>query len=181
MQPRTRSQITTRLRLARLAWNLVCALLYRPTPRFLHPWRRLLLRLFGAEIGRGAHPYPRARIWAPWNLSMGPRSCLADGVDCYSVARITLGAGAIVSQDAFLCTATHNIDDPAFPLEIAPIALGPDAWVAAGAFIGPGVSLGTGAVALARAVVIKDVAAWDVVGGNPARRLRWRTEHTVTP
>jgi putative colanic acid biosynthesis acetyltransferase WcaF len=152
----------------------VWALLYRPTPRFLHPWRRLLLRLFGAGIGRAAHPYPRARIWAPWNLTMGPRSCLADGVDCYSVARITLGAGAIVSQYAYLCSATHDIDDPAFPLEIAPITIGPGAWVAAGAFIGPGVEMGAGAVAAACAVVIKDVPAGDVVGGNPARLLRRR-------
>jgi putative colanic acid biosynthesis acetyltransferase WcaF len=174
MQPRTRSQVTLRMRLARLAWNLVWAVFYRPTPRFLHPWRRLLLRLFGAEIGRAAHPYPRARIWAPWNLTMGPRSCLADDVDCYSVARISLGAGAIVSQYAYLCSATHDIDDASFPLEIAPITIGPDAWVAAGAFIGPGVEMGAGAVAAARAVVVKDVAAGDVVGGNPARLLRRR-------
>jgi len=174
MFPKRPAQVTLSIRLARLLWNLVCALFYRPTPRFLHPWRRVLLRLFGARIGRAAHPYPRARIWAPWNLTMGPQSCLADGVDCYSVAPITLGENAIVSQYAYLCSATHDYDDPAFPLLVAPIVIGPNAWVAAGAFVGPGVAVAEGAVLGARSVVVRDVAPWDVVGGNPARVLRRR-------
>jgi putative colanic acid biosynthesis acetyltransferase WcaF len=161
----------------RVAWNLVWVLLYRPSPTPLHGWRRMLLRLFGAEIGAGAHPYPSARIWAPWNLEMGEASCLAPGVDCYSVDRITLGARAIVSQRASLCSATHDHNDPAFPLVTAPISIGADAWVAAEAFIGPGVAIGEGAVVGARTVAMRDVPARTVVAGNPARKIgdrRWR-------
>ncbi len=107
---------------------------------------------------------------------MGDHSCLGDGVECYSVAPVTLGAYATVSQRSHLCTATHDYQDPAFPLVYRPIEIGPRAWVAAEAFIGPGVSVGEGAVAGARAVVVKDVPSWAVVAGNPARIVKWRRE-----
>jgi len=105
---------------------------------------------------------------------MGAASCLADGVDCYCVAPVRLLARAVVSQRSFLCTATHDYTDPAFPLVARAIVVGEGAWVAAEAFIGPGVTVGDGAVVAARAVVTKDVAAWTVVGGNPAKFLKAR-------
>ena len=161
--------------LARAVWWLVWLLLYLPSPRPLHGWRRLILRAFGATVGRGAHPYPAAWVWAPWNLTLGDHACLADGVDCYNVAPITVGPHALVSQRAFLCGATHDYADPAFPLVPKPIAVGAGAWVAAEAFVGPGVTVGEGAVVGARAVVTRDVAPWAVVAGNPARVIKTRT------
>jgi putative colanic acid biosynthesis acetyltransferase WcaF len=164
-------QLSTGNRALRLAWSLVWLLLYRPSPAPLHAWRRLLLRLFGAAVATGAHPYPRARIWAPWNLSMAAHSCLANDVDCYCVAPIALGAHATVSQYSFLCSASHDYRDPAMPLVAAPIVIGPDAWIAADVFVGPGVSIGAGAVIGARSTVLADVEAWSVVGGSPLRQL----------
>jgi putative colanic acid biosynthesis acetyltransferase WcaF len=153
-----------------MAWLL----LYRPSPRRFHAWRRFLLRLFGARVGPGAHPYPAARVWAPWNLEMQAGSCLSDFVDCYCVDRITLGVDCVVSQYSFLCSASHDADDPGFPLVTAPIEIGARAWVAADAFVGPGVTVGEGAVVGARASVFADVAPWTVVGGNPAALIRHR-------
>lgn len=158
-------------RAARTAWGMLWLILGRPTPRFLHGWRRLLLRLCGAAVGSGAHPYPSCRIWAPWNLTLGEQSCLAERVDCYSVDRIVLGPFSVVSQDAVLCTATHDYNSPEFHVLTSPIKIGAHAWVAAGAFIGPGVTVGEGAVVGARAVVTKDVPAWTIVAGNPARGI----------
>ena len=100
---------------------------------------------------------------------MGEHSCLADGVDCYSVAPIELKAFSLVSQRAFLCAATHDHTKAEFPLIPKPIVIGERAWVAAEAFVGPGVSVGTGAVVGARAVAVKDVADWTIVVGNPAK------------
>jgi putative colanic acid biosynthesis acetyltransferase WcaF len=156
-------------KLRRLLWGMVQATLYRWSPVAFHGWRRLLLRLFGANVGTGAHPYPSARIWAPWNLEMGDRSCLGPRSICYTVGRVRLGADAIVSQGAHLCAATHDHRDPTFPLVVGDIKVGAGAWVAADAFIGPGVAIGDGAVVGARAVVVKDVEACRVVVGNPAR------------
>ena len=169
-----RSELGAGNRASRALWGVVWALLFRPTPRPLHAWRCLLLRLFGARIGRGARVYASARIWAPWNLTMGEHSVLGDAVDCYSVDRIEIGANSVVSQYCFLCAATHDPDQPSFPLVTRPIRIGAGAWVAADAFVGPGVTIGDGAVVGARASVFKDVAPQSIVGGNPARLIRMR-------
>ena len=169
---RYRNALGWRNKSGRALWGVVWLLLYRPSPRPLHGWRRFLLRCFGARVGRGAKPYPGCAVWAPWNLSLGEGCWLGDGVDCYCVAPITLGANCIVSQRAFLCAATHDYLDPTFPLVAKPIEIGAGAWVAAEAFVGPGVSIGAGAVVAARACVTKDVPPRVVVGGNPAAILK---------
>lgn len=160
--------------LARLLWGFVWTFFFRPSPRFLYGWRRFLLRLFGAKVGREAHVYPSARIWAPWNLSIGEFSALGHAVDCYCVDRVSIGAHVGISQYSFLCTASHDIADPHLRLIHAPIRIDNAAWVAADAFVGPGVHIGAGAVVGARASVFKDVDPWTVVCGNPARLLKKR-------
>ncbi len=167
-------------KLARALWNLIWLLLYRPSPVPLHGWRRFLLRLFGAKIDRGAHPYPSAKIWAPWNLTMGEYSCLSHYVDCYCVDRITLGAHATVSQYSFLCTANHDYTDPAMPLTTAPITLGERVWVTADVFVAPGVTIGDGAVITARSSVFYDIEPWMVASGNPARPVKPRVLQSIS-
>jgi putative colanic acid biosynthesis acetyltransferase WcaF len=169
-----RSELSRRNRLARALWAVAWGVFCRPSPRPFHAWRRAWLRLFGARLDGSAVVYSSARVWAPWNLEMGPGSGLGDGVDCYNVDRIILEEGAIVSQYAFLCTASHDISDPGRRLVTAPIRLGRLSWICAGAFVHPGVTVGEGAIAAARAVVVKDVAPWAVVGGNPAKFLKTR-------
>jgi putative colanic acid biosynthesis acetyltransferase WcaF len=132
------------------------------------------LRLFQAQVGKGAHPYPSVRIWAPWNLKMGERSCLASGVDCYNVAMIELGSDSIISQRSFLCSASHDYQSPGFELISGPIVIGRKAWVGAEAFVGPGVSIGDGTVIGARSVVIQNVPSWVVAVGHPTRIIKSR-------
>lgn len=161
-------------RLGRVVWGVVWLLFFRPSPIPLHGWRRMLLRCFGARIGPGVHVYPSAKVWAPWNLEMGAHSCLSHHVDCYSVDKIRIGENVTVSQYAYLCAATHDIEDRQLELVTAPIRIEPSAWICAGAFIGPGRTIGEGAVVGARAAVFRDVEPWTVVGGNPARFLKNR-------
>lgn len=134
----------------------------------------MLLRLFGARIGAGAHPYPDVKIWAPWNLEMDDNSCLANGVDCYCVAKVTLGANATVSQYSYLCTASRDYNDPRMPLLAAPIVIGARAWITADVFVAPGVTIGDGAVVTARSSVFSDVAPGFVARGNPAVAVKAR-------
>lgn len=110
----------------------------------------------------------------PWNLEMDAYSCLAPEVDCYNAAKVKIGAHTTVSQKSYLCTASHNILAPGFPLVTAPIIIESQAWVAADTFIGPGVTIGEGAVIGARAAVFKDVEPWTVVGGNPVKVIKKR-------
>lgn len=161
-------------RLYRLVWNLTWILLASWTPPFLKGWRRWLLVAFGADLHRTANIYSSARIWYPPHLKMGPYSCLGPGVKAYCMAPITLKAYALVSQGSHLCAGTHDIEDPHFQLRARPITLGRHAWVAAEAFVGPGVTVGEGAVLGARAVAFRDIQAWGVYSGNPAAFLKER-------
>jgi putative colanic acid biosynthesis acetyltransferase WcaF len=167
-----------RNKLGRVLWGMVWFLLFRPSPRVLHGWRRCLLRLFGATIALGAKISPSARIWAPWNLTLGEYCSVAHGVDCYCVAPIAIGAHATVSQYTILCTATHDIHDPHMRLLTAPIVIRDQAWACAAAFICPGVTIGEGGVAGARSVITKDIAPWTVVCGNPGRPIKARILRT---
>jgi len=134
----------------------------------------MILRLFGASMHKTAIVRSSARIWWPANLTMDAHSSLGPGSICYNVAPVTLAPFAIVSQGAHLCTAGHNIDQHDFPLTAAPIHIGACAWIAAEAFVGPGVSMAEGAVLGARGVSFRDMEPWIVYAGNPAKAVRQR-------
>lgn len=161
-------------RLARALWGAVWLILFRPSPRIFPGWRRLLLRLFGAQISRGSVVHSSVKIWAPWKLEMGRYSCLGAQVDCYSVDTVHIGAYATVSQYSFLCAASHDPDSSEMTLTTSPIVIGDYAWVAADVFIAPGVVIGEGAVIGARSSVFKNVPEWTIAVGCPAREIRKR-------
>jgi putative colanic acid biosynthesis acetyltransferase WcaF len=161
-------------KLARGLWGVVWVLLFRLCPRPLHCWRRFLLRLFGGTVGRGVHLYPSCKITMPWKLSMGDHSCLGDGVICYNVGGVKIGAHSTVSQYSHLCSSSHDYTRRDMPQTFAAIVIEDQVWVCADAFVAPGVTVGQGAVVGARAVVTKDVEPWTVVAGNPARFVKKR-------
>jgi putative colanic acid biosynthesis acetyltransferase WcaF len=148
--------------------------LFRWSPRPFFGWRRFVLRCFGAEIGQGVNIYSSATIYFPWKLSVGDWSAIGEGALIYNLGPITIGEQVTVSQRAHLCAGTHDHTDPSMPLQKPPITVEDQAWICADAFVGPGVTVGEGAVVGARAVAVKDVAAWTIVGGNPAQELGTR-------
>jgi putative colanic acid biosynthesis acetyltransferase WcaF len=156
------------------AWRLTSALVFRFLPTRCFKLRNFFLRLFGARIHPSARVYPSCRIYLPFNLTMGPRSCLGPDVDCLCAASVQLDADVTVSQNAFLCTAAHDVDACSRPLTTAPIHLARGSWVFARAIVLPGVTLGEGAVAAAGCVVTRSVDAFAIVAGNPARVIRQR-------
>ena len=164
-------------KLARVLWAVVWGTVFRWSPRVFFGWRRMLLRLFGAEIGRNARVSPSVKVWAPWNLTVGDEAAIAHQVDCYCVDRLSIGNHATVSQYAFLCTASHDISDPHMRLVTAPIKIADQSWVCAGAFIGMGLTIGQGAVIGAMSVVTQSVEPWAVVAGNPAKFIKHRQLH----
>jgi putative colanic acid biosynthesis acetyltransferase WcaF len=161
-------------RARRFAWNLCWALLYRPSPRPMHAWRAFLLRRFGATMGPDCHFYPASKIWAPWNLACADLVTVADGVEIYNPAPIRLGSHSILSQGAFLCGATHDYDDPAFPLLAYAMEVGAYAWVCARASVAPGVCVGEGAVLGLGSVATRDLEPWTIYAGVPAVKVKDR-------
>src|SRR4051812_17599887 len=161
-------------RLKRVAWNVCWGVLYRFSPRPLHAWRVMLLRVFGAKMGRNCHFYPGSKIWAPWNVICEDQVTAGDGAEIYNPAPMFFGSHAIVSQDAYLCGATHDCDDPAFPLLGYSSSLGAYAWVCARAVVSPGVNLGEGAVLGLASVATRDLEPWNIYAGVPAIKIRER-------
>lgn len=179
--PYTRAAIdpfTLGHKLERLAWQLSWALLARWTPPKFAPWRRWLLRRFGADLTGTADVRGTAQVWFPRNLTMGTASILAQGVNCYNQGLIQIGERVTVSQGAYLCGGSHEVDTTAFTWFAAPITVEDGAWVAAEAFIGPGVTVGSGAVLGARAVTMRDVPPMAIYVGNPAQLVRMRRLET---
>lgn len=159
----------------RMLWNILWPLTTWFLPRSLGMgWKRSLLRMFGAKVHPTAQVYSSARIYYPANLTMEAYSCLADGVECYNVAPVTVGAHSTISQGTLLCTASHDITDSHHRLVTAPIVVEDQVWIGARAYIGMGVVVRQGAVVGATASVYKTVEPWTVVGGNPARFIKKR-------
>lgn len=155
----------------RVLWGLVWPL-FRLSPRPLWGWRRMLLRLFGAQIGPGAHIYPSVRITMPWNLEIDSFAGIGDHAILYALGPIRIGARSTVSQYAHLCAGSHDIASAERVLIKPSISVEADVWIATDAFIGPGVNIGRHAVIGARSVVRRDVASAHVVIGNPAQTIK---------
>jgi putative colanic acid biosynthesis acetyltransferase WcaF len=161
-------------RVARFIWGFVYLIFFRFSPRPCHAWRALLLRCFGAKLGRNCHIYPKVEIWAPWNLECGDEVGVADRVILYNQATIRLGRRVVISQGSHLCTGTHDYNSENFSLKTHPIVVRPLAWICAEAFLHPGVVIGEGAVIGARAVVTRSMPDWMVCAGNPCAPIKPR-------
>jgi putative colanic acid biosynthesis acetyltransferase WcaF len=157
----------------RVLWGVTTPL-FRYSPRIMFKWRSLLLRLFGAKVGREVHVYNSAIVYMPWNLEIGDWSSIGEHALIYNLGKVTIGSKTTISQRAHLCAGTHDYTSPELPLLKPPIKIGDQAWVCADSFLGPGVNVGEGAIVAARAVVTKSVMAWDIVAGNPARVIKKR-------
>lgn len=157
----------------RVLWMAVRPLL-RCVPRFLYEFRNRILRLFGAKIGQAVRLYPDVDIFFPWNLEIGDEVTIGPGVQLYSLGKIILGDGTMISYGAHLCAGTHDYSKVNLPLLKPEIRLGKGIWVCTDAFIGPGVSIGDFSIVGARAVVLKSFSDFSILGGNPARRIKDR-------
>jgi putative colanic acid biosynthesis acetyltransferase WcaF len=168
-------------RLLRFIWNGAWLCCYRFSPRPFHFWRAFLLRLFGAKLGPHCHFYPSSKVWAPWNLICADHVAAGDGAEIYNPAPIQLDSHVILSQGSYLCGATHDYNDPNFPLLAYRMTIEQHAWICARAIVAPGVHVGAGTVLGIGAVAVKDLAPWTVYSGNPAQPLRERTPTGKSP
>ena len=168
------SPVPTSWKIRRLLWSIVQNTLYRYSFHTWSRWRVLLLRIFGAKVGKQCIIRRTVRVYYPWQLDVGDLAVIGDKAEIYNLGKITIGHRVMISQEAYICAGTHDYTSLAMPLVTAPITVGADAWICARAFVGPGVTVGDGAVVGACAVAMKDVPPWTVVAGNPARAVKKR-------
>jgi len=150
-------------------WWLVQATLFRASPQILYGFRRWLLRLFGARIGKGVLVRPTATFTYPWKITLGDHAWIGDDVVLYSLGLITIGNHTVISQRSYLCAGTHDYRSRGFDILSPAITIGDKAWLAADVFVAPGVCIGKGAVVGARSSVFSDLPEMMVCKGSPAR------------
>lgn len=136
-----------------------------------------ILRLFGAEIGRGVRIKPGVRIKFPWRLMVKDFVWIGEGAWLDNLAPITLESHVCLSQQVYLCTGNHDWSHPHFHLTPAPIYVQQGSWIAARAVIGPGVIVGQGAVLTLGAVTGRSLAPMTIYAGNPAQPVKQRKIH----
>ena len=162
-------------KLYKALWMIVWNILIRPFPRAsVSKFEAILLRMFGAKIGKNCDIYSSAKILVPYNLKIGDNVTLADRLLIQNTAMVEIKSNSIISQGTYICAGTHNIYSKNFDTIRKPITIGENVWVAAECFVGPGVNIGDGAVAGARSVIFKNIEPWDIVVGNPAKPIKKR-------
>jgi putative colanic acid biosynthesis acetyltransferase WcaF len=169
------------VKLRRAAWVYLVRPVFLLLPRPFNRLRVQLLRLMGAQIGPQCLIEPGVDVLMPWNLIFAPNVAVGRGVNFYNYAPIRVGQQTLISQDAHLCAGSHDYTHPNMPLIYAPITIGTECWIAAEAFVAPGVTIGNGCVIGARAVVTKDMPEWTVCAGNPCRPIKARVIHAPAP
>jgi putative colanic acid biosynthesis acetyltransferase WcaF len=171
MASRYSSPWPVRVRVKMLLWTIVWPALCAWTPKPLNFWRLCWLRIFGCKINGRPFVHQHARIQIPWHVTLHDRSSVGDRTNLYSLGEIELGEGCVVAQEAYLCTGTHDFNDPNWPLVTAKITVGKEAFVGARAFVMPGIEIGNGAIIGACSVVTSNVPPRATVAGSPARLL----------
>lgn len=173
-EPVHTSPWTIRQRIVRQLWFVVQGTLFRFSLYNAFRWRRTLLRMFGAKLGRDVRVRPTVRVDVPWNLTIGDNSSVGDYAILYCLGPVTIGRHVTISQYAHLCAGTHETNTRRMLLLKPPITIGDDAWIAADVFVMPGVTVGARTIVGARSNVYKDLPADVVALGSPARPVRPR-------
>jgi len=155
-------------------WWIVQKTFFTWSPQFMYGWRVLLLRLFGAKIGKKVLIRPTVRITYPWKVSIGDYSWIGDDVTLYTLGRIEIGNNTVISQKSYLCTGGHDYTKRTFDIYALPIRIGDGVWIATDVFVGPGVTISEGTVVGVRSTVLNDLPAGKICFGSPAKPVRDR-------
>lgn len=155
-------------------WRIIRSTLFRLSPQFMYGWRRLLLRIFGANIGKNVLIRPTSKILYPWKLTIGDWSWIGDEVALYNMANINIGKNCVISQKSYLCTSSHDHTKPSFDIFAEPINIEDEVWITSDVFIAPGITIGTGTIVGFRSTVNKDLPPKMICYGNPAKPIKPR-------
>jgi putative colanic acid biosynthesis acetyltransferase WcaF len=155
-------------------WIVTSLILFRLCPFKFSAAKSLVLRAFGAKIGRGVVIKPRVAITFPWKLTLGNNVWLGEECWLLNLDRITIGNNVCISQRAFLCTGNHNYKSESFELMLKPIRVEDGAWIGASAWVAAGVCVGSHAVLAAGSIAARDLEPFGIYRGNPATFVKKR-------
>jgi putative colanic acid biosynthesis acetyltransferase WcaF len=170
-----RGYVHARSAFVRVLWGVIETLVLANPLVTPYAWKRAVLRLFGAHVGRDVIIKPSVRVKCPWHLSIGDNAWIGERVWIDNFVDVRIGANACVSQGAYICTGNHDWSDPGMGRTVEVVDIGDGAWVGAFARIAPGVTVGREAVVTLGSVLVEDAAPRGIYQGNPATWIRERT------
>lgn len=143
------------------------------------PWpyrmKQMLLRLFGAKVGRGLVIKPKVRIKYPWRLTIGDDCWIGESVWIDNLEDVYIGSNVSISQGAMLLTGNHDYTKSDFPYRLGKINIEDGVWIGAKSVVCPGIHCASHSILTVNSVASKDLAAWSIYAGNPAVYVRSRT------
>lgn len=151
-------------------WRIVYVLFFRTSPQFLYSWRRFLLRLFGASIGKKVILRPSCQVTYPWKIEIGDYSWIGDDVVLYSLGNIKIGSNTVISQKCYICTGSHDYNAINFDIFQKPIIIGNSCWLATDVFVAPGITIDDEIIVGARSSVFNNLTEKGIYKGNPAKK-----------
>jgi putative colanic acid biosynthesis acetyltransferase WcaF len=151
-------------------WRTTYSLLYKPSPQIMYGWRRFLLRMFGAKIGKKVILRPSSQITYPWKLEIDDYSWVGDDVVLYNLGNIKIGSNTIISQKSYLCSGSHDYNSISFDILKKPIIIGNSCWIATDVFVAPGVEITDGVIVGARSSVFNSILEKGIYKGNPLKK-----------
>jgi putative colanic acid biosynthesis acetyltransferase WcaF len=155
-------------------FRLCYSLLIRISPRQLFGWRNYIYKLFGAKIGKGVRISSSAKLYYPWNVTIGDYCWIGDNCNLYSIDKIEIGNNVALAHNVFISTAAHDITSRTFETIRKPVHVCDEVWIATNAFISMGVTINKGAVIGSCAVVTKDMPEGYICLGFPAKPVKLR-------
>ena len=146
----------------------ICFLMNRYNP--FSSLKRLVLRMFGAKIGRGVVIKPAVNIKYPWKLEIGDHTWIGEGVWIDNLGDVKIGANCCISQGALLLCGNHNYKKATFDLVVGDITLEDGVWIGAKSIVTGGVTCRSHAVLAAGSITSKNLDAFWIYRGNPAEK-----------
>lgn len=140
-------------------------------------WRKLILIIFGAKIGKGGKIKTNIKISEPWHLSIGDYCWIGENVWIDNLALVRIGNRVCISQGVYLCTGNHNYKKELFNLILKKIVIEDDCWIAAKSIIAPGSILKRGSVSCLGTVVSGILQKDGIYKGNPAKLLKSKDDN----
>lgn len=138
--------------------------------------RRKTLQLLGSSIGDGSFLYAGFHIRNPRGLKIGKRCSIGPKVLLDARSKLLIGDSVVIAYEAIIWTLHHDYNDLYFKTKGASVIIEDYVWICSRCIILPGVKIGKGAVVASGAVVTKDVPAYSVVGGIPAKIIGVREQ-----
>ena len=163
----------------RALWVIMEALVFLNPVVTSYRIKRVVLRLFGAQVGSDVIIKPGIHVKYPWRLTVGDNCWIGERAWIDNMEDVRIGNNVVISQGAYICTGNHDWSDPGMALRPEPIAIGDGAWIGAFARVAPGRRVAQESVLVIGAVLLTDTEPRGIYRGNPAEFVRSRVLHVL--